>query len=205
MAHLHPLLAEKDPSLVSVTIHSHPFPSFASKIINTKQLGLMLLNLVDIVYKKRYRKGKQLPYVASVFLNTLGKKSLGESAAAAATRTRSSFAGVSQCVENSGEPRRNFEISAPRQLYPASRTALTRVSCREAPGNQLHVELLRERNNYLLKSGEHQKARLARRRYFPGVLLQLPMQRHEGGTSSVSSTVALLAPCQHSSQGNTQH
>lgn len=113
MAHLHPLLAEKDPSLMSVTIHSHPFPSFASKIINTKQLGLMLLNLVDITYKKRSRKGKQPLYVAFAFLNTLSKKSLGESAAAAAMRTGSSFTGVSRCVEKSSEPWRHFWDASP--------------------------------------------------------------------------------------------
>lgn len=123
MAHLHPLLAEKDPSLMSVSIHRHPFPSFASKIINTKQLGLMLLNLVDIIYKKRSRKGKQPLYVASVFLNTLSKKRLGESAAAAAMRTRSSFTECCSVLKKAVNHEDVFEIPVPCQLYPASRTA----------------------------------------------------------------------------------
>lgn len=74
MAYLHHLLAEKDPNLMSVTIHSHPFLSFASKIMNTKQPRLMLLNLVDILYKKRSRKGKQALYVAPVLLTAPHKK-----------------------------------------------------------------------------------------------------------------------------------
>lgn len=126
----------------------------------------MLLNLVHIIYKKRPRKGKQPPYVTPVFLTTLSKKSLGE-AAATATRTRSSFTGVSQCAENSSESCRHFEISVPCQLYPASRSALTRVSHREAPGNWLHVKLLRKRNLNLLKSVDHQKRRLSQPRIFP--------------------------------------
>lgn len=144
MAYLHHLPAEKDPSLMSVTIHSHPFLSFASKITNAKQPGLTLLNLVDVLYKRRSRKGKQVSAACSpcVPYRTPREKSPGESAAAAATtRTRSSFTGVSQCVENSGEPWRHFEIAVPCQLYPASRSALTGVSHCEALGNRLHVKL----------------------------------------------------------------
>lgn len=74
MAYLNRLLAEKDPSLMSVTIHSHPFLSFASKIMNAKQPGLTLLNLVDVLYKKRSRKGKQALHVAPVFLTAPREK-----------------------------------------------------------------------------------------------------------------------------------
>lgn len=55
MAHLHHLLAGKYPSLMSVTICSHSSPSFASKSKTTKQLELMLLNLVDVWKNEQQR------------------------------------------------------------------------------------------------------------------------------------------------------
>lgn len=61
-----------------------------------------------------------------------------------------------------------------------------------------------ERILYLLESGEHPKARLACQGYFPVMLPQLPTQGHQGGSSSCSSIIALLA-CTPSFLGNAPH
>lgn len=150
MTHHHHLLAKKDltSNLMWVTMNSHCLPPFfflvvffsffPSKIINSKQMGLLLLYLVDVIYQRGPGKANNHHLYPLCFLAHPARGAWGNQQQQPPESWADFLWGAAVCQRQQW---RHVELSVPCQLHPVSRSSLTRVSPREAPGNQLHVKL----------------------------------------------------------------